>query len=448
MTTILPVLIYFAILLGIGFFAARKESSEDFLIANRNVHWLPLIATTSSGFIGGGVLVLATSWAFTYGFSVIWVFVGSAIGFLVLIAMGRKLKKMSDKERFYTISDYLYKTFDIKTGTLSSVILFIYFFLCLLLQFVSGGVILSFLLNIQYSYALFMIGGVILLYLYLSGFKAVIKTDFFQYLIMILLGLVILRIGTLGIQTVPEQQDLLAGMGGLGGTVAFLIIGIMMTVLAGDLWQRIYAARSGRHLTIGFAGAFPSVFLIGAVLISIGLWVRTNVPGAAPEEAFVIGLQQMLPPSLLWIGLLVVLSSIMSSADTFVFTMSINLSRDILFHLNKFSEERLVAYTRVGIFSLTIISILVALSTRDVSSVGLLIVAVLLPIGPAILGSFLMRIQNTAAFVSILFGSVITVVLTVMQNITEMTAVLPFAIALITLVIAQATTSVWRLLKR
>ena len=67
--TILLVVMYLLICLLIGFLSFRKKSEDSFLIADRKVKILPLVATLCAGFIGGGEIVVFTALAFEYGIS-------------------------------------------------------------------------------------------------------------------------------------------------------------------------------------------------------------------------------------------------------------------------------------------------------------------------------------------------------------------------------------------
>ncbi len=435
--TVVLVILYFLALLSIGYFASRKETEEGFLIADRKVRWPSLVATLSGGYVGGGVLILLASWAFKYGFSVLWIFCGSSLGFIMFIPISKKLRALAEEHKFYTISDYIYHKFDKKTGVLGTLSVFVYFFFWLMLQFIGGGIILSSLLGISYFYAVMMVGLIILIYLILAGFKAVVKTDFFQYLIMFILGLLVLKIALVGTILTPEQLDLFRGVGGSAGVIGFLVMGVFITLLSGDIWQRIYAAKNRKNLNIGLVGAAISVFVIGLVIASIGFWAKINFPEIVPEDAFVYGIKNMLPVSLLGVSLLIVLSSIMSTADTIIFAMSMNLSRDFLSHFNKLNKESLVKYTRIFIFVLAIAAVTLSFITKDVSNFGLLAAAAIFPLGPAVIGSFFCRIKKNAAFSSIFLGLVSLLVLVITEGVSDSNVIIPFVVSLITIILLQ-----------
>lgn len=423
---LIAILIYFIILFLIGSILSRKETLEGFLIADRKVRWLTLSASISAGFVGGGFIAGVISWSFLYGFSVMWIIVGMPIGFLLLMLFSNKIKKLSDEERFYTFSDFIYSKLGKNSGILSSFIIFIYFFAWLLLQFVVGGLILSSISGLSYFYSVLIMDIVILIYLYLAGFKAVVRTDLFQFLlILILLGSTIVFFSN-GVNIETSQLSLLSGTGGIKYILGFLIIGIFVTMMSGDVWQRIYAAKTKRDLKLGLIGAAVIMLIIGTIITLIGVIIKKEYPSINSEEAIIYGFKHILPSSFMWIGLVVLFSSLMSTADTLIFALSMSISRNFIYRFRKIDDKSLVRFSRFSIIFLCLLSFIIAIRIKDVSNLYLWLSINILAIAPAVVLSLVMKLKKNASFLSILVGFISFLILNLLGKVNFGNAIIPF----------------------
>ncbi len=82
------------------------------MIANRKVSGVQIAATMSAGFFDGAVLSIYLAYIYQYGMSATWMFVGLAIGFILL----RKryaliIKRKADEVQAYTMPEYFFKIF-------------------------------------------------------------------------------------------------------------------------------------------------------------------------------------------------------------------------------------------------------------------------------------------------------------------------------------------------
>jgi len=245
---------------------------------------------------------------------------------------------------------------------------------------------------------------VVFIYLVLGGFRAVVKTDIFQYLIVLLLGFVIILPLKRDLQLLPEQLGLMRM--GLSQSIAFLFIGAFNVVVSADLWQRIYAAKNPRHAKIGIIGSAVLIIIIGLILSVIGLAAKNNFPDIVPDEALVYGISRLLPSGLLGLGLVVLFAVIMSTLDTMLFIVSMNISQDVVSHYKRLSKETLVKTTRYSVFILAFIGVLIAIFVQNIITVGLALTGIGLTLAPTIIASFYWDLKKRAVFVSVIGGLV------------------------------------------
>ena len=433
---ILLVISYLLACLLIGLISFRKKSEENFLIANRNVKIIPLVATLCAGFVGGGVLVTFTALAFEYGISSIWMFVGAALGLFIFPSfIGKKLKPLADEKEFHTMPDYLYHKFGKRCGIVSAIIIFIMFIALLLVQFIAGGKLLSTISGWPYISSVLVMGTIIFLYLMLGGFSSVVKTDLFQFFVMITLIFVLIISFNSPIKLNSGQYNLISV--GIGQIVGFSLIGLMALLISADVWQRAYASASKKTLKLGFYLAGIVLLLFGLAISIIGIVAKNNFPLIESQDALYYGFLHLLPSSVLGIALIFIFASIMSSADTFAFVTSMNISKDFLFQFKKITRDQLVKTTRITIFLLILFSIITAIFVQNIIEVVFSVMAIGLALAPAVIGSFIWNLKEKAVFYSILLGLISALGLIFVGYITPETSVITLPVSLVVLILGQ-----------
>src|SRR3989338_7867117 len=112
--------IYVAIAVTIGIVSSRKETEDDFMIAERKVQGVQVAATMSAGFFDGATLSIYLAYIYLYGFSAIWLFVGIAIGFLLVRKYAWKIKQKADELKVYSMPEYFFRVLGKKNGLMFS----------------------------------------------------------------------------------------------------------------------------------------------------------------------------------------------------------------------------------------------------------------------------------------------------------------------------------------
>jgi solute:Na+ symporter, SSS family len=427
---------YLLACLLIGFISFRRRSEDNFLIASRKVKIIPLVATICAGFIGGGVLVTFTALAFEYGISSIWMFIGSAIGLFIFPSLvGKKLKPLADEKEFHTLSDYFYHKFGKRVGMISAVVVFIMFIALLLVQFIAGGKLLSAISGWPYIASVLIMGTVIFLYLMLGGFSSVVKTDLFQFFVMITLIFVLIFSFNTTVKLDPIQYNIFSV--GIGQIIGFSLIGLFTLFISADVWQRAYASSSKKTLKKGFYLAGIVLLIFGLAISIVGIVAKNNFPNIDPQEALYFGFSNLLPSWVLGLALIFIFASIMSSADTFAFITAMNISKDFIAGFKQVSKKRLVKLTRISIFSLILLSTFVAIFVQNIIEIVFAVVAIGLALAPAMVGSFFWNLKEKAVFYSILLGLLSAIVLIFIGYITPETSVITLPVSLVILIIGQ-----------
>ena len=404
---LLMLVAYALICVGIGLWSSRRQKREDYLIAGRNMSLYGFMASVVASYIGGAAIVAYTAFVYQYGLAAIMVFVGTAAGFLIFIPYALRLRKISYEKRFYTLSDWFYYNYNKKVGLTSAIVLFVVYFGMLLNQFIAGSSILHSISGWNYETALIFSSFIIIIYLMAGGFRSVIKTDMFQYIVLlvlfVLVGYLMISDGPGRAVKIYERSDMK-----LSDALSFIFFGIFIIFQSAEYWQRVYAAKSNKVVRRGFISSSILVLITGLALSFIGMAARQGSPNVEAGQAVAFGLSEMLPEAMLGFGLVLIFAAIMSSADTIIFVLASSLAEDYFGHLSKKqkSTARLMKHTRLFILVFGIAGFAMAWIFRDIIEVLKFITGLGFSIIPGIIASFHWKISSRAMMSSFLSGIV------------------------------------------
>lgn len=398
--------------LGIGLHASQRKTDSDFMIAGRKIGILGFVTSVVASYIGGAALVAYTAYVYRFGISAIAVFLGTAVGFLVFIPYALKLRKFSGEKEFYTLSDWLNFKMGKTAGITSAVILMIVYSGMLLNQFIAGSSILANISGWSYETGLLISSCIIATYLLAGGFRSVIRTDIFQYMVMfvmmVLLGVVMMgdrRTFVLELADFSRMDPVM--------TIAFTAFGILIIFQSAEYWQRIYGAGSDRVVRSGLIGSAIFTVITGVAITMVGLSAHVHLQGIEAKDAFAEGLTLLMPDRLLGAALILIFAAIMSSADTQIFVLASSVAVDWFDKLSgiKSDSKRRMKITRLGIVGFTGLSFLGAWFLRDLVAVIVFITGVGFSVIPAAMASFHWKIRSRAAMASFISGPVYVFIL-------------------------------------
>ncbi len=401
-------LVYIAIVIAIGIITSRKETEEDFMIADRKVAGIQVAATMSAGFFDGAVLSIYLAYIYQYGISAAWLFVGLALGFILLRRRyASMIKQKADETNSYTMAEYFYKIFGKRNGLMFSFILILQYFLLLIVNFIIAGKVLSLIFGLPYSLSVIIGGAIILTYLLLAGFKAVIKTDFFQLLIMFVMSLTVALV-LFGKTSIPVTEFNPIGIG-FGNIIGFLLLGSIGIMVAPDLWQRIFATKDEKNLKRGLGYSAFILPLLAIIISIVGLATKQFFPNIIPENALITGFSELLPFGLKEFGMVLLYAVALSSSDTITFMVSSIVTRDLKNYTKRFIEESMKNLTRFFMVAFVAVAALIGIYYQNIIALGLSLGSLAISLFPIIIGSFYWKLNEKAVFWSLVLA-IITVV--------------------------------------
>jgi len=349
---------YILTVLLIGYFASRRQTSEDFLISERKMGVLSGIATINATKTGASLLFI-TALVYVYSVSAIWAYLGIIAGYLAFLPFAIKMHKKSGSTH-YTMGEYIRENYGKLPSYFTTAINVTTTGGFLVVTLIASAKVLEFFAGINYGLSVIIVAVIVLAYLLLAGFKAVVKTDVLQYVAIVVimtLALIFLLSGT----TIPSTElDLFAA--GPANIIGFVLIGMLLPFASPELWQRVYAMPNKTILKKSIIYSVLIYFIVSAILILIGVAIKVQLPNIDPDISIVIGFAELLPAGFAGLTVIVFFAAFMSSLDTYTYTASSSFVHDLFRNLSK---RQTVKAIRLTIFAFLIFGTIIAIILQD-----------------------------------------------------------------------------------
>jgi len=419
--TLTIVLVFFIIIFLIGVLDRKRVTIDDYFVNSRKTKPWVLVATTASSFLGVGALISNAGVAYSGGGWATLLLVGSFVLYFFIFArfFAPRIKEFGDRTKAYTLPDFLEARYDGRTrlaGTL--VVLTVYGFF-LALQILGIAVFVSSVGGIDPRFATLLGGLIVVAYTAIGGMRADIRTDIFQFAVMLMLffvflPLLLIKSGGVGaLRSLPPSFL-------FGGEFApwyvyvfgFFTIGATNLVSA-DLWQRAYAGDSARNVKRAMlvSSIIILLFLVAGTLF--GLIGKAVLPPVGENMVVPELLRHYLSPALFGVVLAGFFAAIMSTADTVLLIMSMTLVHDVYQKTFKkeLSAERALRVSRMVTAVLGILAVVLALTVFSVVHILIDAVSFSVALLPAIIfGFYGKHASPRAAFWSIIAGFIAVII--------------------------------------
>jgi len=261
--TVLGAYLVLLVLMGV-WMARRTRSAEDFYIGGRQVGpWVTAFSFVAAYF-SSVVIVGGGAFGYRFGMSTLWiaatnVLVGCT---LVWIVLGRRLWQFTKRLDAMTIPGFIGKRYGARDAEIiSALIIFVFMIIYNVSVLVGMGRIMEGLMGIPYTTAVLISGLIILVYVSIGGYLAVVWTSFVQAWIMIfgllLLAFATLRAvggltaGTLALASLDRGLVETPGLWGWSGLLSFALIVSLGVWGMPQLLVRFYSMKSTRVLRLG-----------------------------------------------------------------------------------------------------------------------------------------------------------------------------------------------------
>jgi Na+/proline symporter len=424
---------YAAFLVVLGYLASRGKGFNWYLIADRKVGPLGLGCSIAAGFFDGFILVTYTGFVYKYGWPAISLFIGIVLGFILFSFFTARLQREARDNGYFGMSDYFERHYGKPAAKLVSFYNVIFYVSLLLIQFILGATILQGLSGLSYITCIFIIAFFLLSYTVTGGFRASITTDIFQWVLILFILVFLLPklVSADNARIVLQHSDLSKSA---ADVVGFLVIGSMGIFSAPELWQRCFAAKDTRAVRGGLLVAGTTLPLIGVILAGIGFAAYAHFPGLNPEDALVKVFQTLLPKACLGFGMLLLLSAILSTADTALFVIAPTVVLNILQIRSEQTTRRISAGCVVASITL---AALAGWLFKDVLKVAFALAGMSVGLFPILLGGLLWPLHPKVVFWSLVLGLVSVILVTILAKAEPSISVVSLPVVLLTLLIGS-----------
>jgi len=419
--------LYLMGMVGVGLWFAKKHSDfEDFFLAGRSLTTPLLITTLISTYYGIDVLFGDSQLGFTNGVVAWFAYARPTYAFFLIAAflLAHRLRE----EDFKSLPDILDKYYGKKTRYVGAVTSFIYSLPALSLY--GFGMLGEVILGWEPIMGMLVLGGIALIYTITGGFWAVALTDSIQFVLMC----VVLAMAF------PFAMNLIGGFDSmievlepsyfdtLGDMSIWLIIIYASTGLSilvePTFYQRIFAAKSYKNvrnaLVIGIFiwGSYDWIITILAMAAKVAV-IQGTLPGdVAPDAALLTIMVAALPAGALGLFLAGVLSTEMSTLDSYCLVAGGNVAYDIYKPAFKPSatDQELIKTTRHGILLSWVLGFAMAISFDQMLGLWVFMASILISsvLAPILLGMYVPKFRKPlAGFLSAGLGLVSTVILNI-----------------------------------
>ena len=221
----------------------------------------------------------------------------------------------------------------------------------------------------------------------MGGFGSVVKTDIFQFLVIFLvLILVTLTINEGG--DVPEEMYQPFNAGAVN-IIAFLLLGILTPFATQDYWQKVFAMKNEVVVKQSFRVGAGINILLTVALTYVGLIARSSFPisgAVANEHAEMMVLRtftELVPPEFQVAVLIAFFAAILSTSDTYLFLLSLNVTND-LFPKKDEDAASGIGRIRKALVAVGILALLIALFFERIEDIVVTFKALGIGIAPVI----------------------------------------------------------------
>ena len=419
--------IYLMGMVGVGVWFAKKHTDfDDFFLAGRSLTTPLLITTLISTYYGIDVLFGDSQLGFTNGVVAWFGYARPTYAFFLIAAffLAQRLKE----EDFKSLPDILDKYYGKNTRYVGAITSFIYSLPALSLY--GFGMLGDVILGWEPIMGMLVLGGIALVYTLTGGFWAVVLTDSIQFLFMCVVLALAVPFAMNFIGGFDKMIDMLepSYFDTMGDLSIWLIIIYASTGLAilvePTFYQRIFAAKSYKNvrnaLIIGIFiwGSYDWIITIIAMAAKTGVLQGILPTDLAPDAALLTVMVAALPAGALGLFMAGVLSTEMSTLDSYCLVAGGNVAYDIYRPAIKpdATDEELIKKTRYGILLSWILGLAMAVSFDQMLGLWVFMASILISsvMVPILLGLFIPRFRKAlAGFLSAGLGLASTVILNI-----------------------------------
>ena len=395
-------LFYLVLVVGIGCFSFRRiHSPDDYYIAGHKAGVFQVTGSLLATILGSSAILGSIEFAYTHGWAGAWFLVCGAIGLLALLFVVKALAGF----RGYHLPMLLESFYGDGVRKLSAGVIALAWLGVVGAQMIGAGQITAAVIGIPYRWAVIILGLTLTFYTAAGGQLSIIRTDILQAL-LIFAGIVPVACILFLRSPSLEASPMISSSFGAFDVVAMLFSYSSTFLVGPDIYSRLFCAKD--NVTVRKAVLTTAVLLVplAFLLAFIGIYGARLYPKGEDSILFAIAKVEF-PAGVTLLLYFAMLSAILSSADTTLFTAGSLLSQ--FFH-EKMDSRESMRLTMGSTALLGILAMLIALFFTSILKVllfalGVYAGAFVVPVLWGLLGK---RSRRGFAMAAILTGGVLS----------------------------------------
>ena len=372
----------------IGFLTLRfTKNQSDFLIGGRGMNTFAVALSAVSSGRSSWLVLGVSGMAFTMGTGAVWAVAGYIImEMFQFVFIGIKLRNRTESYGSLTLLDYFETRYNDKKHLIritGGIIIALFMTAYVAAQFNAGAKALTTALGVDPILSLIIAGLLVLVYMVLGGYIAVVYNDVVRALIMILALVIFPVILLVKMGGLPHLFDTLGAVAsshlnpyaiGMGGIISFLGIGLgspgqphivvrYMSIKDPDKLRLSAVIGTVWNVLMGWGAVF--IGLIGRALFR----QAAALPDQDPEMVYLALSAEHFGPLLY--GLLIggVFAAILSTADSQLLVVSTSFVRDVYEQMVKrgavIPEKRKLLLSRLVLVVTGVAALFLAYAAQD-----------------------------------------------------------------------------------
>lgn len=381
------IILYVVANAAIGFmsFRRRKQGSseaDEFLLAGRTLTLPAFVATLVSTWYGG--IIAVGEYVYDNGI-VTWIVFGVPYYFAAVIFAFVLAKRVNSDRVHVSIPDRMRAVYGERAGYLSAVAT----------SFMTSPAAYLMMLGTLYQWFFgfsYWIGIAIAIitsisYLFNGGFRASIRTDILQFIVMFVGFVVIIpycftTFGGLDYLDAHLPASHKAPFGGFSlWYVLVWYIAALATLVDPNVHTRVFAARTTKVAKWGMLASVGFWLFFDFMTNVAGLYAKAAFPNLAESKfAYPALAEAILPIGMKGLFYAGMLATVLSTVDSFFFMSATIIGRDILWRIfGRGDEDKVKRFTRIGLFATAIISVIVISLSERIYMIWYSFASVLVP---------------------------------------------------------------------
>ncbi len=408
--SVVGLLLYFIILLTIVVKEKKSNTVVDFFFAGRQLPFWVLSITFIASWWGAGSALSTADLAYVDGIGAYWYYgVPVLIATFILIFLAKTIRSSSE----LTQGGMMTKRYNKLVGKTLSFLIMISMTLAAASQMVGVGDFIGSYLGFEYSTAVFLGSGIVLIYSIFGGFRGVVLTDIVQFILLLVSAVAVFAVayynagGWAGIEAKAISESNISFMSFFDGMSTYgayvLTFGFGWSIQS-NVWQRVTASRNEKdafRMAVTSFIAYIPLYLIVILTGMAGYVLFDEMPKGGVVSGIV---NQYMHPVLGAVTFVGISAAIMSTMDSLINTAAMSLTLDMGFF--KDNKDKQLAFSRVSTLIVTIIALFIALRIPSILTISWLASDIIVTgvFVPLIAGFFWKRGTWQGAMVSMIMG--------------------------------------------